>query len=83
MGKDEKPLLTERANTAGEIIFTGLPLGDSRITVTSPGFKNLPVIVTVSNADELKVNAKLEVGSVVMGIFLEPAHKKRKRWWIF
>jgi|SRR5579872_435195 len=78
-GKDQEPILI-RANEAGEILLANLPIGDSRITVTHPGFKNLPVIVTIRNADELRVDAKLEAHvDQLSGNF----HKKRRGWWIF
>jgi hypothetical protein len=75
LGIDEKLILAGRADKAGEIVLTGLPIGDSRITLTCPGFKNLPLVVTIRNADELNVDAKLEVGPVTMGIFLDAPHK--------
>jgi hypothetical protein len=69
-----------KTNEAGEIVLADLPIGDLRITVTHPGFKNLPVIVTIWNADELKVDAKLEAGvDQLSGNF----RKKRRGWWIF
>ena len=38
-GPDEKTILAGRTNKDGEIVLVGLPIGDSRVTVTSPGFK--------------------------------------------
>ena len=49
-----------KANKAGEIVFTGLPIGDSRIIVGHDGYKSLPLIVTIKNAQELKIDATLE-----------------------
>lgn len=72
LGNDAKPILTAHANEVGEIVLTGLPIGDSRITVTWPGFKNSSRIVTIRNADELKIDATLEIGTVGTYIELEP-----------
>ena len=73
-----------RANNDGEIVLTDLPIGDSLITVTHAGFKNLPLVVTIRNADELEVAAKLEAGvEMLPGNFRNIPPKKRKHWWIF
>ena len=87
LGKDEKPIPAGRTNKDGEIVLTGLPLGDSRITVSYPGFLTRPLMVTIQNGNEIKVEAKLEFGPITMGIFLESSDsqpkKSRKRRWIF
>lgn len=80
LGSDEKPILSGRANEYGEIMLSDLPIGDLRFIVASPGFKNLPLVISIRNAEEVNLDARLEVGAVVMGIFLR---KTRKRWWIF
>jgi len=61
LGPDEKPILARRANESGEIVLSGLPIGDSRVILSKPGFKQLPLVITIRNADEVKVDAKLEV----------------------
>jgi hypothetical protein len=71
LGKDGEPTLTERANRFGEIIFTGLPVGDLNVKVSCAGFKALPLVVTIRNSGEVKVDAMLDIGTVVMGIFIE------------
>jgi hypothetical protein len=64
-------VLVGRADQTGEILLTGLPIGESQLTVTRPGFKNLPLVVTIRNADELNVDAKMEVSPFMMGVFVE------------
>ncbi len=72
MGKDDKPTLTAHANEAGEIVLSGLPIGDSRISVSCQGFNSLPLTVTIRNADELKIDAMLQLGSVGTVVNVEP-----------
>jgi len=64
IGGDGKPTLTVSANEVGEIVLTDLPIGESRLRVSRPGFKSLALTLTVQNSDELKVDAKLEVGAM-------------------
>ena len=61
LGPDEKPILAGRTDESGEIVLSGLPIGNSRVILSKPGFKKLPLVITIRNADELKVHAKLEV----------------------
>ena len=63
---------TVKATDAEEIIFTDLPMGVLRLRITCPGFNSLPMTVTVRNGDELKVEAKLEIGSVGGTVLVEP-----------
>jgi len=81
LGKDQKPVLTKRANEAGEVVLTDLPIGDSRVSVSVNGFRTLSLSVTIQSTDELTVNAKLQIGPVSMGVvvYAEPAEKRRRR----
>lgn len=72
LGGDGKPVRTAEANDAGEIAFTDLPLGDSRIAVIAPGFSMRPVTVTVRDGDELKIEVTLDVGTVGGAAMIEP-----------
>lgn len=95
LGGDEKPTRTVKADEAGEIVLTDLPIGDSRLSVKHAGFKNLPLTVTVRNGDEVSVNVKLEVSDSRMGGAVEarvtappapvaqPSLPKRRWWQIF
>jgi hypothetical protein len=73
-----------RTNDRGDVVFTNLPLGDSRFTVEQAGFKTKPLTVTVQTNDELKIDAVLEVGSVGGGVIIEAeAVPEPRRWLIF
>lgn len=78
LGEDGKPIRTAYANETGEIEFADLPMGNSRFIVQRPGFKRLPLTVTVRSGDEIKVQAQLEV-NVIVGevVTLRP----KRRWW--
>jgi len=65
-GGDGKPT---RANDAGEIVWSDLPLGSSTFVVSSLGFASRPVTVTVWNGDESRAEVTLEVGT--MGTVIE------------
>jgi uncharacterized surface anchored protein len=78
LGEDGKPIRTAYANEAGEIEFADLPMGDSRLVVGRPGFKTLPLTVTVRNGDEMKVQAQLEIASMGgAAVIQEP----KRHWW--
>ncbi len=80
-GTDRKVALTGRADEAGEIVLTGVPMKVSEVRVTHPGFKIFSLVgVPNLNADELKLDVKLEAGGEVMGVV---SFKKRKHWWLF
>ena len=64
IGKDGKPSATAHANSEGEIAFSDLPIGDSVLEVTCSGFSNFFHSVTISGDDEVKFDAKLQVGTV-------------------
>jgi uncharacterized surface anchored protein len=78
LGEDDKPLRSLETDEMGETVFTDLPFGDSRLTVTCPGLKNLALTVTVRNSQEVRVDAKLEVGTMVGEVV---AIKPKRRWW--
>ena len=77
LGGDDKPQRTERANEVGEIVWTDLPFGDSKIRVTSLGFEACRLIVTVRNSDEVKIEAQLRVGTMGGAATSLPKH----HWW--
>jgi len=79
-GTDNQPKLIMKADDLGEIVLTDLPIGDSRVIVSCRGFSSLPLTVTVRNSDEVKVEARLVLGT--MGTMVK-VERKRKRWWIF
>ncbi len=61
LGPDDQPILTARANSAGEIIVVDLSRGEHRLVVSAPGFKKRMLTVTVSSNDETKIETALEV----------------------
>ncbi len=63
LGAGDKPLRTEQADEMGEIVWTDLPFGESKISVTSQGFATRRLVVTVRNSEEVKVDTQLEVGT--------------------
>ena len=78
LGEDGSPSRNAESNEAGEIILVDLPIGDLRLTVSSPNFIRLPLTVTVRNSQEVRVDAKLEVGTMVGEVV---AIKPKRRWW--
>ncbi|HSR09521.1 MAG TPA: carboxypeptidase-like regulatory domain-containing protein [Bryobacteraceae bacterium] len=78
LGEDGKPTRTAYANEAGEIEFSDLPMGNSRFVVQRPGFKNLPLTVTLRNTDEVKVQAQLE-GAFFVGEIV--TRRPKRHWW--
>jgi hypothetical protein len=59
---NEKPTRTAEANNIGEVVWTDLPLGDAHFLVSEPGFNSLRLVVTIRNANEQTVDARLAVG---------------------
>jgi hypothetical protein len=52
------------ANDAGQFNFSGLPAGDYRISLTSPGFMTTSLTLTLQPRDRAVISATLAVGSV-------------------
>jgi len=75
LGVNGQPVRQLEADQMGEVVWTDLPLGDSHFTVTSPGFILLRLTVTIRNANEQIVDARLE------GFVGEIVPIKRRRWW--
>ncbi len=78
LGVDDQPTRTAYANEAEEIEFSELPMGDSRFSVRRPGFNNLRLTVTIRNADEMKVQAQLEVAYIVGEVVIP---RPKRHWW--
>lgn len=88
LGTDGEPIRVAKVNEIGEVVFTDLPIGDSRLLVNRQGFRNLPLTVTVLKSQEVSVNAKLEIavwGVDIMGEVapVVPQRPKRHWWHIF
>lgn len=59
---NDREVLTLTANDAGEIVWTGLPMGDSHFRVSASGFSDFLVNVTIRSAVEQKIEAPLKLG---------------------
>ena len=70
LGGGSVKLRAERADNAGEIVMTDLPMGDCHFEVSAVGFSVKRLTVTVRSADEVKVEASLGVG-MLMGDVVE------------
>jgi hypothetical protein len=76
LGADDQPIRTELANDAGESVWTDLPLGDSHLRVTVPGFKSRLLTVTVTKGEEQILDAQLEVGCIECGPEFNPEYMR-------
>ncbi len=61
------------ANEAGEILLTGLPVGNVNVVVRAQGFMPRPVTITVRNGEERKTEVTLELGTVGTVVAVPPA----------
>jgi hypothetical protein len=68
LGKDDKPVRTQRSDGTGVSRWSELPMGDVKFRVTSYGFNAKPIVVTIKNADELSVEVTLEPGGTQGGV---------------
>jgi len=64
LGPNGKTQRTEPADAAGEILWTDLPLGDSVIVVSAPGYRPRRLTVTSRNDRELLVEVRFDIGSM-------------------
>jgi len=64
LGPDGKPQRTETADANGDVVLTDLPIGDLELSITCRGFNLRRLTVIVRSSDEVRVDAKLEVGFV-------------------
>jgi hypothetical protein len=72
LGPNNKSILTLSANDNGEILWTDLPLGESRFEVHVPGFKLHQMTAIIRNGDEQKIEARLEVGTTGTVVYVDP-----------
>jgi len=64
LGPDDNAIRRAQTNAVGEVVFTDLPIGDSRFVIAAPGFIRKRVTVTVRGAKERKIETMLEVDDV-------------------
>jgi len=63
-GPAGKPQRTETADASGDVVLTDLPIGDLELSIACRGFNLRRLTVTVRSSEEVRVDAKLEVGFV-------------------
>ena len=72
LASDGNPQRTETADASGEVVLTDLPIGNLALRITSRGFNSRLMTVTVRGPEELRVDAKLEVGFVGEVVEVDP-----------
>ena len=70
--KSDGPIRTLVADSKGEVLWTGLPMGESTFQIRAPGFKIKRLTVTLKSSEETKQDVVLEIGPIVMGVFVKP-----------
>lgn len=97
LDEDDKPSRSIQTNAMGEALWTDLPMGTHRFSVSQNGFKTRPLTVTVQGSAELRIDVLLDVGiavdggmiiadgevTVSRGGVVVPERKKRKWWKLF
>lgn len=63
-GPDGKPQRTETADANGDVVLTDLPVGDLELSVACRGFNLRRLTLTIRGSEEVRVDAKLELGFV-------------------
>jgi hypothetical protein len=64
LGAGNRVICTALASDVGEIVFTGLPLGDSHFIVTAPGFGVFPLWAAVRSSNGENIQVKLDVAPI-------------------
>ena len=82
LGPDKEPIRTEET-TNGEVVLMGLPVGNNRLRIKSPGWQTRFLTVTLRNRREVKVEVGLQIP--VIGETVEVKEKPRKRngWLLY
>jgi hypothetical protein len=57
--------VTATTDASGEAVISGLSVGDSRISITVPGFIRFQQTVTIRDGEERVLNAQLQVPTVI------------------
>ena len=82
LDSEDKTIRCVETNQLGEAALTGLPLGNSRFAVTSPGFVKRKLALTFHSEKEVKVEVHISVP--ITGTIIEVKPKpprKRHGWW--
>lgn len=62
--------------------MAGLPLGDSRFAVTSPGFEKRRLTLTFHNGKEVKVEVHISVPIIGTTIEVKPKPPRKRHGWL-
>lgn len=76
--REDKTDQCVESDESGEAVMTGLPLGDSRFAVTSPGFVKRQLKLTFHNGKEVKIEVHLRVA--IVGTIIEVKPRKHNGW---
>ncbi len=72
---EDKPVQSVETDQSGEAVVTGLPLGDSRFAVTSPGFESRELTLTFHNGKEVKVEVHLRIPVIGTVVEVKPTDR--------
>lgn len=79
---EDKAVQSVESDESGEAIMTGLPLGDSRFAVTSPGFEKRRLTLTFHNGKEVKVEVHISVSIIGTVIEVKPKPPRKRHGWL-
>jgi hypothetical protein len=82
LDSEDKTIQCVEADQFGEAILTGLPLGDSRFTVTSPGFAKRQLTLTFHGEKEVKVEVHISVLITGTIVEVEPKPPRKRHGWL-
>lgn len=82
LDSEDKAIQCVETEQSGEAVVTGLPLGDSRFAITSPGFVKRRITLTVHNGKEVKVQVHISVPITGTIIEIKPRKPKKVNGWL-
>jgi len=82
LDREDKDVQSIETDESGEGVLTGLPLGDSRFGVTSPGFEKRLLTLTLHNGKEVKVEVHISVPIIGTVIEVKPKPPRKRHGWL-
>jgi hypothetical protein len=79
---EDKPVQSVETDQSGEAVVTGLPLGDSRFAVTSPGFESRELTLALHNRKEVKVEVHLRIPDIGTVVEVKPKRPRTRGGWL-